>query len=125
LELARKHAEKELEINAQSASGNVLLAESHLLQAEWESSQNKNPASWLDRALRLLDEAEKIDPALADAFAIRGKIYLLQAGLVPSVEKLKVAEKAKQSFDRTLAMNRNLQRLYSPDLAKAAKLLSP
>lgn len=88
---AQQNLKKAIELNSQDALNYVLLAESQLLQ-------QKN----FDEGLQNIDKALKLNPQLADAFAIQG-LLLSQKGDHAS---------AKSAIQKALSMNKNLAYLY-------------
>jgi len=88
---AQQNLKKAIELNSQDASNYVLLAESQMLQ------QNN-----IDEGLRNIDRALKLNPQLADAYAIQGLLLSQKGDHVA----------AKSATQKALTLNKNLAYLY-------------
>lgn len=88
---AQQNLTKAIELNSQDASNYVLMAEAQLLQ-------RKN----LDEGLQNIDRALKLNPQLADAYAIQG-LLLIQKGDRTA---------GNASIQKALSLNKNLAYLY-------------
>lgn len=122
---ARQRLEKAVALEPTEASYPGALAEVHRFQAEWNIGQaaQEEARGELSEGIQMARKALAIDGNLADAAATLGVLSLLQARLeLDPARRSELALEARQWLEKSLTLNRYLQRESAASLAEARAL---
>ncbi|MEW6735636.1 MAG: protein kinase [Acidobacteriota bacterium] len=124
LENARKLILQASELNSHDAELKLTLANYHLYQAKYNIIRVRNPRKDVDAGMKAIESALASNPDLAEAIAIKGSLYLLEAQ-TEAIHKKKLAltQQAKSSLEQALTENPLLDMEYSHLLTEAKRIL--
>jgi hypothetical protein len=97
--------ETSIKMNPNNAYAHLGLAE--LCSWEVRTAKDAKYDVYLDQGLKSIQTALRLNPALAEGYAIRGVLYKLKK---ETNQDLQIA--SRESIQKALQMNRNLQREY-------------
>lgn len=102
----------------------VTLAEVHALRAQWLVESKKDAKADINKGISLTDKALAIHPQHGRAFAVEGKLLLVQAlASRESSEKTKAASEAQKAFARAFKEMPILEKEYGAMAQDAANLI--
>jgi len=109
-------------LNANISSIYLRMAEIAQTAAEWQASQRQPADDDIASGLSALEQALKLDPALAPAFVVRGALYLTQARQARGPSRKLAALQASEALQQALNINPLLEREFGGLLGEATLL---
>jgi serine/threonine-protein kinase len=102
------------------------LAQVSLLRGTWAGEQGEPVRQHVLAGHRHVDEALRLDPSLAVAYVVQGRLHLLAAESFPTGERRRTsAAAAVESFRQALEHNPLLEREVSEELREAERVSEP
>jgi eukaryotic-like serine/threonine-protein kinase len=96
----------------------------HLLRAQYLESRGQGTTDEITEGIEAANRSLKQNSQLSDAYAYRGKLFLLRAKKLSGSESRKAAQQAQASFEQAFKINKFLKKDYTAEWQDAQRLAS-